>query len=210
MEHKFGHTIESYFQDDYQVAGRYDLPLVRRQDFDLTDLKLLRFSSVVRGDERDLDATVHFFEDDERFDEVWKNPAAYLDELKRYKQLLSPDFSLYTDMPLVLQLINTYRSRWCGAYWQSQGLTVAPSIAWSDKRSFSFCFDGIDQGSVVAVSTLGCRDVKELFMAGFEKMCEIIEPATVICYDKPFNEMRDLSQVLEVPYTRTSRFALAL
>jgi len=207
MKQKVGHTIESYFEYDYQAAGRYDFPLLRRQDIDLSDLKLLRFSSATKVEKCDFDATLHFFENDERFDEVWKKPAAYLEKLGQYKQLLTPDFSVYRDMPLMMQLINTYRNRWCGAYWQAHGLVVAPSITWSDERSFRFCFDGIERGSIVAVSTLGCRDIKELFMAGFGEMCEIIEPASVICYNKPFDEMKEMAQVIEVPYARNARLA---
>jgi hypothetical protein len=203
------HTIESYFINDYRVDGRFDLPLIRRQRVALDNLKLIRFSSIVRDETKDRDATVHFFEPDERFDEVWKNPEGYLAELGQYRQLMTPDFSLYSDMPLVLQLMNTHRSRWCGAYWQEHGLTVIPTVSWSDEWSFDFCFDGIEYGSVVAVSTLGTKDCRQGFMAGFSEMCKAIDPEVVICYDEPFKEMYSFVDVIEVPYRRNQRIASA-
>jgi hypothetical protein len=201
------HTIESYFANNYKTAGKFDLPVIRKQGIDLDNLKLIRFSNIIKDASKDMDATVHFFEFDERFDEVWKNPDAYIDELRQYRQVMTPDFSMYYDMPLVFQLINTFRSRWCGAYWQEQGLTVIPTIGWSDEWSFEFCFDGIETGSVVAVATLGVRDCESGFMAGFAEMCKTIDPELVICYDQPFEAMYSLVDVVYVPYQRNERVA---
>jgi hypothetical protein len=78
-------ALEWYFAKAYPRGGRFDMPVIRQQPLDLDGLKLIRFSSIVRDETRDLDATVHFFEPDERFDEVWKNPDAYLDELGQYR-----------------------------------------------------------------------------------------------------------------------------
>jgi len=207
MTNAHEHTIESYFVNNYMIDGKFDLPIVKRQTIDLQDLKLIRFSSIVKDEAEDKDATVHFFEPDERFDEVWKNPEAYLSELRQYKQVMTPDFSMYCDMPLVLQLFNTFRSRWCGAFWQEHGLTVIPTVGWSDEWSFEFCFDAIEYGSVVAVATLGVRDNKRGFMAGFSEMCKAIDPEVVICYEKPFEEMYSYVDVIHVPYLKNARIA---
>jgi hypothetical protein len=84
---------------------------------------------------------------------------------------------------------------------------VIPSVSWSDEWSFDFCFDGIECGSVVAVSTLGVRDCKQGFMAGFSEMCKAIDPEVVICYDQPFEEMYGFVDVIDVPYLRNERVA---
>jgi hypothetical protein len=92
MSNSKNRTIESYFINNYPLDGKYDFPLVKNQAVDLSDLKLIRFSNAVKSEKENADATVHFFEDDKDFDEVWKNPPAYLDELKQYKQICTPDF----------------------------------------------------------------------------------------------------------------------
>ena len=76
-----------------------------------------------------------------------------LEKLDQYYALLSPEFSLYWDMPRALQIYSTFKNRWCGAYWQRQGFIVIPTVFWSSNDSFEFCFDGIERGLVVAVST---------------------------------------------------------
>ena len=139
---------------------------------------------------------------DYRFENVYANAQDVIEKLKQYYCILSPDFSLYTDMPLLLQMYSTFKNRWCGAYWQAQGLKVIPTISWSDKRSFDFCFDGIEKGSVVAISTHGNHKVKDKFLAGYRKMLEIIEPSAIICYGKPFEEMKE-ENLIVFPYNRT-------
>jgi hypothetical protein len=144
---------------------------------------------------------VHFFEDDEKFDEVWNNPSRYIDKLKQYRQVLSPDFSQYIDMSNAVQIFNVYRNRWCAAYWQQKGLVVIPTISWSDVNSFDYSFDSIEKGSVVAVSTIGCRKQEDAFMDGYREMVKIIEPENVICYGESFSEMPDLAPLIEIEYS---------
>lgn len=189
------------------MDGKFDMPTLEKQGIDLHDLKLIRFSDVVKRKTKDRNATVHFFIHDDEFDEVWRKPDAYIHELSQYKQVITTDFSLYTNMSLAVQVFNTYRNRWLGCYWQEKGLTVIPSIGWSDEWSYEFCFDGVQEGAVVAVSTLGSYDVESTYLEGFRRMCEKIKPQVVICYAKPFEAMRELVNIVEVPYVADARIA---
>lgn len=87
------------------------------------------------------------------------------------------------------QLESIAYSHWLGAYWQSQGLLVIPAISWSDTKSFEFCFDGVEKGSVVAVGMIGCKRNKFRFMREYNAMLEKIEPPAIICFGSPFYEM---------------------
>ena len=138
---------------------------------------------------------VHFFLYDYRFERVWEKPDSVLDRLYPYCAVLTPDFSMYLEMNPVLQLYNVFRNRWCGAYWASKGLRVIPTVNWGDTSTFDFCFEGIEKGSVVAVSTYmasahGNRsDQKEWFLTGYSEMLRRIKPEKIICYHTPFPEM---------------------
>lgn len=139
---------------------------------------------------------VHFFLYDYRFERVWKNPDNDIEKLSRYRAVLSPDFSMYLEMAPVMQLYNVFRNRWCGAYWASKGLRVIPTVNWGVENTFDFCFDGIEKGSVVAVSTYMAsehdnrQDQKERFMAGYNEMLRRVGPEKIICYNTPFPEMQ--------------------
>ncbi len=87
------------------------------------------------------------------------------------------------------QLESIARSRWVGAYWQGCGLTVIPTISWSDTSSFDFCFDGVEPNSIVAIGTIGCKHEKLGFMRGYNAMLKRIAPSAVICFGAPFKEM---------------------
>lgn len=127
---------------------------------------------------------------DWKFDKVYVKPDEEIEKLKQYYALLTPDFSLFTDMPLTLQIQSVFKNRWCGAYWQSQGLRVIPTVAWGDDRTFEFCFDGIEQGSIVAVCTYYRENCEDDFMPGYNEMLKRIKPSAVICYDEPFESMK--------------------
>ena len=133
---------------------------------------------------------VHFFVDDYRFSGIYDNPERTIERYSQYAFLLTPDFSTYADMNLWRQLESVVKNRWVGAYWQSKGLTVVPTVSWSTSRSFDFCFDGIETHSIVAVSTLGCKKAKLDFMRGYEIMLEKIQPELIICFGDPFHEMQ--------------------
>jgi len=69
-----------------------------------------------------------------------------------------------------------------------------------DGKSFDFCVDGIEKGSIIAVSTLGSRKLKDLYLKGFCEMCRIIQPSHILCYYEPFEEMRQLADITVIPY----------
>lgn len=185
-------------RDDMQMVGKYGMPLVRKQDIEPDAIELLSYTKTKDDDNENLYKTVHFFTHDWNFDAVYNKPEESAEKLKQYYALLTPDFSMYPRMPLSLQIHSTFKNRWCGSFWQSLGLVVIPTVEWGDECSFEFCFDGIEEGSVVAVATY-CRRNREGFMLGYNKMLEVIKPSAVICYGEPFNGMKGNIKVIQ-PY----------
>lgn len=169
--------------------GKYEFPVIKKQDIDISKIKFISYADTKNGDVENKYKTVHFFTYDWVFENVYKKADEQLKKLSEYYALLSPDFSLFTNMPLALQIESVFKNRWCGAYWQSKGLTVIPTISWGDEKSFDFCFDGIEKGSVVAVSTYYRENCEEDFMLGYNEMIKRINPSVVICYDEPFKSM---------------------
>jgi hypothetical protein len=179
--------------------------MVIKQNIALQDVCLLGFSETRTGEKKHRSATVHFFEDDDKFDEVWNNPPRYVSRLSQYRQVLSPDFSQYTDMPKAVQIFNVYRNRWCAAYWQKNGLVVIPTISWSNADSMEYSFEAIEKGSCVAVSTLGCVGNEFVFMNGYQEMVNRLKPMLVICYGKQFDGMRKYADLIEIEYSVNTR-----
>jgi len=128
---------------------------------------------------------LHTYQDDYKFERLWRRPWQYLPLVLSYGGAIGPDFSVYRSMPIPVQIHNVYRSRAIGWWWAKKGAIVVPNVRWGDQRSYKFCFDGLPQNSVVAVGTHGCvkgaRD-RNYFFEGFFAMLERINPTTVIVY----------------------------
>lgn len=128
---------------------------------------------------------IHFYVDDYQFERVWNYPEKYVDVLKEYDCILSPDFSLYMDMPMPMKIWNVYRSRQIGSYYQKKGIPVIPTISWAEKETFDFCFEGIPEESIVSVSTVGVKQDKnalQIWRDGMDEMIKRIKPVTILVY----------------------------
>ena len=177
-------------RNEFKGVGKYGIPLIKRQNIDLDKIELLAFTKTKHNDEENQNKTIHFFTYDWNFQSVYEKPEESLEKLDQYYALLTPEFSTYKDMPLARQIDSVFKNRWCGAFWQKQGMIVIPTISWGSIPCLEFCFDGIERGSVVAVSTYTREDNRDDFMLGYNKMLEIIEPSAIICYGTPFSEMK--------------------
>ena len=187
--------LRNQFADN---TGKYGIPMIPKPYFspaELNHLRLLRFDQVKSDDTKHRNRMVHFFLYDYLFEKVWENPEKTIEMLRPYRGILTPDFSMYIEMPQTIQLYNTFRNRWCGAYFAEHGLRVIPAVSWGEESSFDYCFEGIEHGSIVAVSTYMFHESnhhasqKELFMAGYRELIRRIEPEAIICYSEPFPEM---------------------
>ena len=128
---------------------------------------------------------VHFFIDDYLFERAWNDPARYALLLKDFQAVMTPDFSLFTDYPKSVQIYNHYRKHLLGAYWQRMGMTVVPSICWSDHDSYKWCFDGEPQGGTVAVSSVGTQknpQARDFFLDGYKEMLSRLQPSKIIFF----------------------------
>jgi Domain of unknown function (DUF4417) len=130
----------------------------------------------------DSQSLISMFVDDYILERYWNNPKKYINYFKDAQYVMSPDFSLLLGMPKPMLQWNTYRNRLVGYIWQQSGLKVIPTISWTDESSFDFCFNGVEKGSVVAISNTGCRNEwhKKYFDKGFEQMIKTLEPKKVL------------------------------
>ena len=132
----------------FDGVGEYGIPQIEPTSYN--PCEFLSFNYAKSCKDR-ADHGVHFFIDDYQFNRLWTQPDTYINMLQDFKCVMSPDFSTYTDFPKALQLYNHFRKHWIGAYMQMNGIDVIPTISWSDKESFSWCFDGEPVGGTVAV-----------------------------------------------------------
>ena len=99
----------------FDGAREYGIPQIEPEIFE-GDCEFVGFN-YARGNCSNTDQkAVHFFLDDYQFYSLWRNPDRYVDKLSKFRYVLTPDFSTYTDFPKAIQIYNHYRKHWVGAY----------------------------------------------------------------------------------------------
>lgn len=165
----------AYFSDVYEF------PLATRTDFKPKESIPFDFALKTKK----YNQWVHFYRHDYIFERVWKEPNRYLPILKRFQGVITPDFSLYREMPLAMQIWNTYRNRAIGYWLQNNGIDIVTNVRWGDERTYAFAFEGLPKGGTYAVCTNGCIQGKldrYYFQKGLEKMVEVLNPDTILNY----------------------------
>ena len=192
---EFEDDDDSYYGDERERTNRaYNLDLVEDVTDDFWQMPIIECDDFIPSDligfnyaksSEDKNCGIHFYVDDYQFERVWNYPEKYIEVLEQYECILSPDFSLYLDMPMPMKIWNIYRSRLIGQYFQKRGINVIPTISWAEKETFSFCFKGIPKGSIVSISTIGVKqdpNALQIWRDGVDEMIKQIEPKAILVY----------------------------
>jgi hypothetical protein len=147
-----------------------------------------------------------FYVDDYRFEMAWRDAVGFVRKLHNHKwaAIITPDFSVWRNYPLVLQMYNIYKARWCARYWQEVGFNIIPSLNWSDKRTYQFCLAGIPENCPVV--SVQCRTIKgkellEYFITGLNHAIEKLKPQKVVIYGGTYKK-----EILEKHLTKQTEY----
>lgn len=130
---------------------------------------------------------LHFYCEDFTFETVWNQPQRYIDNFKLFKYVVQPDFSLYYDFPVAVQIFNKYRNMWLAKYLSFHGVNVIPNINISTSDCWDWSFLGFPKHSVVAWSDVGSyRDTydRSVLHAGYDEMLNRLEPIQVLYFTR--------------------------
>ena len=177
-------TDEAYnlpYIDIDRTEGFYQMPIIEGEAHSPEGLVGFNYA-LNKGDKT---MGVHFYVDDYQFERIWNDPYKYIDVLKEFDCVLTPDFSLYMDMPISMKIWNVFRSRLIGQIMQDEGLTVIPTVSWAEEATFDFCFDGLPENSVLSISTIGVKRDKgafEIWKAGVTELLKRKKPSLLLIY----------------------------
>lgn len=175
----------------FDGVGKYDIPQLEPV-YELDEIKEWIGFNYVLSDDDPTGKAVHFFIDDYQFMRLWNNPNAYIEKLKQYVCVTTPDFSPYGDMPMATQIFNHYRKHWVGAYLQANGVTVIPTIrASTDERSLDWYLDGEPSNGIVCISSMWTsnEEQKDYFLKEYSLMKETLNPSKIFVYGRKMEEL---------------------
>lgn len=177
-------TNEQYNLREFDIdnaSGFFQMPNIERIDYIPKDLIGFNYAK----NSKDYDSGIHFYIDDYQFERVWNKPQYYIEKLSKFDCILTPDFSLYKEMPIAMKVWNTYRSRLIGQMAQREGLKVIPTVSWCEEETFDFCFDGLPKHSTLSISTIGVKRYKdnmEIWKCGVDELIKRLQPHTLLIY----------------------------
>lgn len=183
------------------IVSPYDIPKI--EPCVLIPERLVSFSEAVRKNkEFDPTAWVHFYEDDYRFEHLWKTPEKHLARLRGFAGVISPDFSLYRNMPEAQKISNTYRNQLLGAWLQRNGIKVIANVRLSGTASVPYALAGTPRHSTLALGLHGCTKDLTNRAHVFEEVrliCDLCEPSALVVYGSDSYGVLDHPLSLDIP-----------
>lgn len=174
----------------YEGTGKYDIPIIKPV-YELPEIREWIGFNYVLSDKDPAGKAVHFFLDDYQFERLWNRPKQYIDKLRQYVCVCSPDFSPMPHMPFATQIFNHYRKHWVAAFLQENGVTVIPTVrAASDEKSFEYAFEGEPQESIVMYSAQWTqnKDNREISQKEYDEMIKRLNPSKIFVYQSSDKE----------------------
>lgn len=177
--------------DGAEFDGYYEIPIIKPQNMPSIPKEIVPFSLRNQAKEPSK-AIVCFYEHDDKFADVIRKPLDYIEDLRRFAGVISPDNSVYRDIPLTAQICNIYRNRAVGSMFQRRGLRVYANIRWGDERTYEsntygkpIAFLGAPENACVFIGAYGCtrgKDNMKHLKEGINAMINTLFPKTIIIY----------------------------
>jgi len=174
-------NFQAFLIEGADLTENYEFPIL--QPCYEIPKDLVAFSK--NKETENLNSFVHFYERDKDILPFARNPRNYFSRLSQFKGVIGCDISMYRNMPLAMQIAHTYYNRALSFWLQNHGLSVIPNVRYGDARSYSFCFEGIPQNSVISIGTYGCikeKDDIDNHIRGVAETIKQLGPKAIIFY----------------------------
>lgn len=169
-----------------EFTTKHQLPIVKPECIDIPD-DIKAFYRLKKSSKQNLKDTVaHFYTQDSNFEQVWKKPHAYIEIFRRYKAILSTDYSILSNMVEIQRFWNDFRNKLLAAFYQKWNVPVIASPSWSDDlHNIERYMEGWPHNSIIAINSTGvCHDKKarHTWLDGYWAMMDILNPSHILRY----------------------------
>ena len=143
----FDDGFQDYLTEGATFVGEPGIPMLMDLNNTQVPKDMIPFEKARRCTDRR--KYVHFYMHDREFSRVLTSTTRYIDLLKLFDGVITPDCTMAIGQAPCLQQANTYMNRAVGFYLQRHGIPVIPNVRWSDTSSFGYCFLGIPKGALL-------------------------------------------------------------
>ncbi|MCL2109743.1 MAG: DUF4417 domain-containing protein [Oscillospiraceae bacterium] len=181
----------------------YDFPTLISYKEEVKCEKWVNFHASIKNPEKA--EGLHFYEHDYKFERIWNNPGKYISVFKRFKYIIQPDFSLYYNFPVALQIYNKFRNHWLACYYSVYGIEMIPNISLSCETNYSWSLLGYPTESVVAFSDIGCvrhNHSRIEIRKTYDEMIRQLNPRHILYFTRSIEKAPAGAQVIKLPFIK--------
>ena len=176
-------------------VGKYDLPSVKCPA--IYDIDYIALYKELRNYQKTPKTVISFYQFDKEFDginglsnAIWYNDKRRLEFFKRRfsncRYFIAPDYSQCGDIENAENIHRIFRARVISLWLTlNLGAIVIPNITYSNKKSFEYMLDGLEECQTVAFSTKGIMkksSEKDLLIAAIAKTVDTLNLKSIIVY----------------------------
>jgi hypothetical protein len=177
-------VFHAYLIEGASFSEKWEMPCLEPVSIDtFSPSELIAFSRAQEHHLAGAGRTVHFFEDDFRFERVWNDPKKYLPRLLEFDSIIMPDFSTCIDFPKPLKMWEAYRNLSLASWLQRQGVVVIPNAR--HQPGCDWLTESLPHGSVIAVCgrcLIHGIDERRRFVRDLRTTVDILEPSAIVYY----------------------------
>lgn len=191
-------VFHAWMLDGLDFSRPWDMP--KLASVNAHPKALVPFSVAMGEKFRDYECFVHFFEDDFRFERVWKDPRKYLPKLSKFDGVVMPDFSTCIDFPRPLKMWNAYRNQLLGAWFQKQGLVTLPNAR--HQPGCDWLIEALPLHSVICICGRALtKDVTERkrFVRDVKTTVDFLKPTAIAYYGSDLYDVMAYPRSLGIP-----------
>ena len=168
-----------------ELTPKHSFPVLHHiKQFELPR-RIIPFSLGIGSSWSDYDCWICFYEWDDKFVRLWNNPLNYLEKLKKFRGVISPDFSLSIFADEEDQFTPIYKGRLLAAWLEQNGVPVIANIRYANKYSQVFSCEGVPISSTIAIGTNGFltkKKFREPLIEGIDFAVKTTLPKTILVY----------------------------
>lgn len=149
-------SFQAYLVKDASFTKQEEYPILQRDMIsDKLPIDIMPFNKAITY-KGDLSNTfICFYEPDDSFERIRRNPKRYLNFFKRTAGIIGFDFSVHSDMPIVKQKAQMNDNLSLTYYFGNNGIPVIPNIRCGIDELVPEFLDAIPKHSIIAVGTHG-------------------------------------------------------
>lgn len=135
-----------------------------------------------------VDAFIHCCIDDQKFDGeregIWKKWKFFYEVASHFDGITGIDFSTYADFPEPLKRYQFHKMRVIEHGAIHRSIPVIPNARWGTPETWTYCFDGLPDSSVLSVGTVGSGlkkiENRPVFEAGLLELVRQKSPIAIV------------------------------